>query len=340
MMKSTKLDLFFGLMLIGFLAIGCVKSNTLPRTPSPEAPLILSPSEALPTYTLRPTPVPSPTLTSTPFHILTPTPSDTPIVIPTLSVEDARLRLLDLLAENGDCRLPCLWGIKPGESSYQEAWTRLAPLSSISSLTGFETGLGTIEPSYAIEDGLKIDIFVAFLAKDNVVTRISFEGRALKELSGERGVESVFDSALFGEQLAQYMLPQILSEYGRPSSVLLSTLAEFPSSRYGQGHFQILLLYPDQGFLVHYTTEMHVTDKNVVGCPANAHIELELYPSSLGDSFFEFLAPTNWPEAIKNNYKPLEEVTSMSLEEFYQSFRQSTGKCLETPANLWPVPEK
>ncbi len=216
----------------------------------------------------------------------------------------------------------------------------MAPLSSISGLTTFEHGLGTIEPSYVVEGGLKIDFFVAFLAKNNIVTHVSFEGRALKEMSGERGVESVFDSTFFGEQLNRYMLPQILSEYDRPPSVLLSTLAEFPPWRYGQGHFQILIVYPDQGILVHYTTEMRVVGENVVGCPANAHVELELFPSGNGDSFYELLAPTNWPETIHNNYKPLEEVTSLSLEEFYQTFRQPMDACLETPANLWPVPEK
>jgi len=271
------------------------------------------------------------------------TPSITPTVIPTLSLGDADLRLLDLLAGNGDCRLPCLWGIKPGESTYEEAKTILVPLSSISDFTAFAPGVGNITPYYT-EGDLIIYTNVDFLINNNIVTRVYFQGRALKEMSGEngvRGADNVFDSTFFGERLRLYMLPKILSEYGRPESVLLSTLGELPLSNRDPGvHFNILLLYPDQGILAHYTTEMRVVSKNVVGCPANAHVELELFPSGHSDSFFELLDPTYWPEKIKNDYKPLEEVTSLSIEGFYQTFRQATDECLETPAILWPVPEK
>ena len=74
------------------------------------------------------------------------------------------------------------------------------------------------------------------------------------------------------------------------------------------------------------------------GCPPNAHVEMELYVPGQGDSFMEALKQTDW--AVKMNYyRPLEEVTSMSLEEFHEAFSQPTDKCIETPANLWPVPE-
>jgi hypothetical protein len=135
------------------------------------------------------------------------------------------------------------------------------------------------------------------------------------------------------------MLPQILSEYGRPSSAFLSTLAEPPPPDWGFAYFYILLLYPDQGILVNYKTEIRVEKDNVLGCPSNSHIELELLPPGQGDSFLELISPS-WQETIRNNYKPLEEVTSMSLDEFYQTFRQPTDQCLVTPANLWPVPER
>jgi len=65
---------------------------------------------------------------------------------------------------------------------------------------------------------------------------------------------------------------------------------------------------------------------------------MELYPPGNGDSFFELLEQTDWSVKM-NHYKPLEEVTSMSLEEFYRIFREPTNQCIETPANLWPIPE-
>ena len=109
-------------------------------------------------------------------------------------------------------------------------------------------------------------------------------------------------------------------------------------TRGGTGGFNILLLYPDQGILVNYKTQMQLHGTNVVGCPTNAYVRMELYPPGQPDSFFEGLKRTDW--ALKmTGYKPVEETTSMSLQEFYNTFRTPTDKCIETPANLWPTPE-
>ena len=37
-------------------------------------------------------------------------------------------------------------------------------------------------------------------------------------------------------------------------------------------------------------------------------------------------------------FEALEEATSMSVEQFYEIFRNPTDKCIETPTNLWPTP--
>jgi hypothetical protein len=37
-----------------------------------------------------------------------------------------------------------------------------------------------------------------------------------------------------------------------------------------------------------------------------------------------------------SGFRPLEEATGMSVEQFYQSFVQpNNNRCLETPADLW-----
>jgi hypothetical protein len=38
-------------------------------------------------------------------------------------------------------------------------------------------------------------------------------------------------------------------------------------------------------------------------------------------------------------YIPLEKATTMSLDEFYQTYRQPGNECLMTPAEIWPTPE-
>lgn len=315
-MKTNNIVLCFSLMFLIVFVSSCTPSTENATNPSP---------------VIRTVPAGSATST------LIPVVNDTPTAIPTLPVEEASKRLLDLLANNGDCRFPCLWGIVMGKSTYQEAQVILSSLSSISELTSFTPEGGAIFPVYKQVD-LEIYVTVGFLTNpsDGIVNHIAFNTEA-RRLVKDSGYENAFDSKFFGEKASAYALSHVLSEQGTPSSVMIAT-AGGPLTRGGTGGFAILLLYPDQGILVNYTTQMHLIGTNVRGCPVNAHIEMELYPMGSTDSFFEMLEQTDW--AIKfDYYKPLEEVTSMSINEFYQTFRESTEKCIETPANLWATPE-
>ncbi|HET9908670.1 MAG TPA: hypothetical protein VFQ23_18625 [Anaerolineales bacterium] len=196
---------------------------------------------------------------------------------------------------------------------------------------------GSITPRYT-EGDLEIYNRVAFITNldSSIINSIAFTVEAHRILK-EGGYEEVFDSKFFGDKVSTYMLAHVLSEHGVPSSVMISTLGG-PLTRGGTGGFDILLLYPDQGILFNYTTQMQVVGTNVRGCLSNAHVEMELYPPGQADSFFESLQQTDW--AVKMGYyKPLEEATSMSIEEFYETFREPGNQCIETPANLWPTPE-
>ncbi|GAB1471725.1 hypothetical protein MASR2M66_26030 [Chloroflexota bacterium] len=243
-----------------------------------------------------------------------------------------------MLSDNGGCKLPCLWGITPGKSSFQEAQAILAPFSSLShSVYLNPPGPGDIVPSYT-EGDLEIYTRVSFLTNpdSDIINRLAFNAEAHRPIK-DGGYENVFDSKFFGDKVSAYVLTRVLSEQGTPSSIMIAT-AGGPLTRGGTGGFLILLLYPDQGILVNYTTQMYLTGNKVRGCPVNAHIEMELYPTGNSDSFFEMLKQTDW--AVKfGYYKPLEEVTSMSVDAFYQTFREPTDKCIETPANLWATPE-
>lgn len=282
----------------------------------------------------------SATSTLTPVATDTPLPSSTPTSVPTLPVDEAGKRLLDLLANNSDCQLPCLWGITPGKSTYWEAQTILLQLSSISQLTGFRPEGGSVMPVYP-EGDLTLNTNAGFLSDNQIVSHIAFQAEELKKFTfsnGEAGFVNVFDSATFGNHIHYYSLQSVLAEQGIPASVMIVAHG-VPVPRGGSGGFDILLLYPNQGILVNYTTQGYLIGSAVRGCPANAHVQMELYPPGDVDSFFALLKKTDWTLVMKNWYKPLEDVTSMSVEEFYQTFRQATNKCIETSAKFWPTPE-
>ncbi len=320
-MKFT--NLFCFIMCCLFIA-GCTNTNNTPTAIS------------VPTQTSIP-------ITETPIlSTQTATPTLTPTIIPTLSVDDARAKLLELLANNGNCRLPCLWGITPGKSVAQQAQVILDPLTSISVLTSLSDSPGTLWPIYT-EGDLRTSVELMYLFSNNgIISGIVFKAGEFKE---DR--TPVYDSKTFGEQLRLFMLLGILSEYGKPASVMIHTYGKQIT---GTGGFEVVLVYPDQGILVHYVTQMQTVVASVRGCPANAEVELELYPSGDVDSFVKSLSKTFWAPFVKRepiadlnwkaHWKPIDEATSMSLEQFYEIFRQPTDKCIETPANSWPTPEQ
>ncbi|RPI27560.1 MAG: hypothetical protein EHM70_17710 [Chloroflexota bacterium] len=316
------------------LAVGCRTGITdtpvLTQTPTAVTNMPLPITENTPVSTIQATPV-----TPTPQQ---PTVTPTPTQIPILPVEAAQNRVVELLADNGDCRLPCLWGITPGLNNNQFAEEILVPLSSISDFVAFTPDVGNITFDIPIGE-MRIHINVDFLITIDVITRLSFQARALEYFKNEQdfGSRSVFNSDAFGEHLHLFMLPQILNEYGVPESVYVFTFPEEPPARYGSETFQITLLYPDQGILVEYTTQLRVEGENVLGCFSNAHVEMELTPIGDRDLFFEHIVPS-WQGVIDHD-KPLEEATSMTLEEFYETFRQHSDQCLETPSEIWPTAE-
>ena len=335
-MKIQKVSQWFGLLLFVMVFAGCTQSTESTITSSPTAPVLLisaSPTETMP-----------PILTPTATNTLTPT--FTPTTVPTLPAEEARKRLLELLATNGDCRLPCLWGITPGKSYHQEAQTILIPLSSIAipEMTSFEplNGIlgGAITALY-VEDKLRLNAGIGYDVFDdgNTVRSIGFrvleEGLYKKDEYGNQIKTPIYDSPTFGKRVEYYSLSHVLSEQGIPDSVMIyiPRVEGYPLV-VGTGIMEAALLYPEQGIWIKYTMSMYNNGNIIKGCPANAHIEMELYPSGNPESFFSLLEQTDWGRT-KGGYKPLEDTTSMSLEQFYETFRNQTDQCIETPTNLW-----
>jgi hypothetical protein len=184
-----------------------------------------------------------------------------------------------------------------------------------------------------------LSIETSYLADNQIVNHLRFHAAEYqfgKASNGEVVAFSFFDSETFGKRVDYYSLSRVLSEQGMPEAVMIATSDSPPISVPSIGFFDIVLLYPEQGIWVKYTTQMDMDSANVRGCPTNSHVEIELYPSGNADSFSTSLAQY-WDN--KGWFQPLEKVTSMSLKQFYETFRQPTDKCIETPANLWPTPQ-
>jgi hypothetical protein len=271
--------------------------------------------------------------------------SPTLVQIPTFSRKDAYLELLELLKDNGGCKLPCIWGITPGQSNKENFDRLTVSLNSVfSKYNDFNIGLGNIAPDYELGDYL-IHGQISYLIypTSNVISRISLNLEARKSVKFDSqgevtlGFQDVFDSNEYGKITNYYMIENILKVYGEPESIHLTTMAKRSSRDDTGGDFHVLLLYPKFGFMVLYTTQMQVLGSNVRGCLVNSHAQFDLIPQEENDLFM-----TIYEEKIRlEGYpiKSLDEVTSLSINDFYKLFSTSAIECIETPANLWPIPD-
>jgi len=360
-MKMQKILVLFSLLLLFVLVAGCGQSPTSMATSHPVA-TTLPVNNLSPTKTTLPTITPSTTNTIIPLPTLAPDltsttiPLPTATIVPTLITEEARKRLLELLMTNGDCRLPCIWGITPGKSSYLEGQSILMPLKGIADTTG--TGFGvsstdnishlyievdSISPLY-IEGNMRLNTLLAYVyGTDGIVSSISFgalEEEVTYDAKGNWTTKRpIYDSTTFGKRVAYYSLAHFLTEQGIPASIMIQ-FSGMQFSPVVAGGLDIALLYPSQGIWVNYEMTMQNRGNTKMGCPnGNAQVDMELFPLGTPSSFYAQLDQTNWG-ITKGGYKPLEEVTTMSVEKFYEIFRNPTSnQCIQAPANLWPTPE-
>ncbi len=310
-MRGRQRIAWFGL-LIFWLLNGCLSSTKL--TPSMASTSVTAGSPVI-------TPLPSPRSTA---------------ILPSTA---AILELGRLLAANGGCSLPCVWGITPGVSSLADAEAVLRPMGSIASYPYSESASSTaIEVVYP-ESGLGVYARVTALAEGatNRVEEIRFGLRALRSSQGS--FQGVYDSPDLMHRMQYYMASGILDRYGAPEKVLISTQSRPSGHESGVTDFSLLLLYPDLGMLVRYSTTMAPVGEDIRGCFTSPDAEFWLYPSGRSKGFMQALEDTFWTQFAPGRFKTLQSATSLSVEGFYQAFREPATHCIVSPADLWPAPD-
>ena len=258
-----------------------------------------------------------PVFTDTPLATSTPTQieSSTPTISSTY--DEGQKLVKELLENNGECKLPCWWGITPGKTAWAEARQILEKVSL--SIGGQESGevfsvsvhallpyphdfAKYMEHSYYIENGI-----VDYISVYN------------------------FDLA------PNYYLSNFLATYGQPTEIWMRTYSKYEM---GLHPFLVDLFYQDKGILIEYSTgePLKEFDGKLQNCMVTEMDSPFIHlwsPETKNLSFQEakkFIDTTNLPEP-----KPLLEATGMDVKTFYETFRNpETTACLETPKNLWP----
>ncbi len=290
-------------------------SRPAPTSTSVQTAVPATPGEIPSVGTMTSIALPSPTLTEASMPIAAQTPVIVPTMLtPTLSSKQVQNEIGNLFENNAGCLLPCFWGITPGQTEWQTAQQLLEPLAL----------------RMYVRDGYA-EVVLPAPRGDDLENLI--ELRQFYEI--EDGVISWIISPVV--QTSNFHPSTILSKFGPPEEVLLLTAN---ASREGYWRSFLTLFYPQHGFVLQYGADNTRQDDRVRSC-------------GFEQDFFILLG--SWPseeevtlETISNRRilineivfdLPLEEATGISVETFYETFKDPTHPiCLETPLNLWPGP--
>lgn len=308
MKKTTPLFIILGSVFVGISLISCgfgqesTKSEeSLARVETKSLPVAWTITATMKTSTksLSSTPSPSTIPHKTPTLTDTPTLESTHTPIPTNELYNYSIE--QLMRTNGNCRLPCWWGIKPGITLWDEA-------------KQFLEHIGLVEKSGAASRP-PIEEYVVWYWNPGTDDSNATHIEVINGIVHRIGVAPETSRYIFS-------LNRILSDYGVPSEILFhqrKTILDSISYKVG-------LVYWDDNFFVEYIFGTESPEDPFTVC------------HYFGPTLRTWSSEHSWDiEDIHDRIKTLsgkpinsiDEVTDLTTAEFYSLFRHySPNPCL------------
>jgi len=302
--------LFLISVVVSILLSACGGQESAP-TELP--PVTLKPSSTSTTISIL-TITPHPTLTPTQTLTLVPTWT----FLPTLDSETGKEALYAWLEGSDNCRFPCWAGITPKNTTWEKAIHILQPLEG---MTIFETRLNRpciFGQCNYITWALSSDLNTF----GNVYSKIEENTIHLVQLQ-------IVDPYL----LNAVGLQTIFNQYGKPSILLFSTEPDLP----GDLFLELILVYPDQQFIIKFSKYAKLSDNQVTSCGQDSAIELIILDNK--EQLLSMDTIANAEETkhlhVDSWHKPVEVATGITIDEFYETFRKANAPCVTTPTSVW-----
>jgi len=297
-------------------------------------------------------PVAEPISTNIVELIPTETPTATPTVtIPTPSEAESKAIALNLLENNGDCRLPCIWGLTPGITTTVERQSILASYGKFSEPDFSMSGGDVSENSGGFgigitEDDVRVSMGLSYYETDHLIEILSLV------TTPQRDQKYVYGDSNYSDLIEYYTLQQLLSNYGMPSDVLVIALPYDIFSKADYEPFSIVVIYSDLGIMAEYISptqwigemvELTTPDLWVGeiarGCPSQSRLTLRTWDVKKNIPIKK-IASIAAGEGINENaydyFFPIQEAASMSINDFYEKFKEPNNNlCLDLPSSLW-----
>lgn len=305
--------------------VGC-SAGPLPSTETPPVTIPIPSPTVIPSPTPRP-PTHTPTLPSSPA--LTPTCTATPSTVtshPTLTVKEEQAFVKEMLVTNGDCELPCWWGITPRQTTWQEVKERLGlyygpGISRPGGIHLYEVNYGDL--IYPSPPPYGYHVHIEFTVQNGKVRSIGVGCSIVRDTTPER----------FPIDWYRYSLDQVLTRHGAPSQIMLEFWPNPPGPYYP---YSLFVFYDQLGILIRYGGSA-IPGEPFRMCPELVEIEhLNLWLQSPGEGP-ALLELANLDRAELAQLLTLEEATGMDIQTFYETFKKAgAAVCLESPAAVWP----
>lgn len=257
---------------------------------------------------------------ATPFPSL-PSPIPTTLInlsqvpISTLSTEESLRQVLELYETNGNCELPCWWGITPGKTSWLEASQILAPLGTLnedSFRVHFPKELDPLE--VPLPEGYILgEVATSFFVENEVIRAINVNSRWVKRSS-------------------EYSLAGILSVWGEPDDIWIRP---FPESITGIPHYDLNLLYSKKGLVLSRGVAENQNGLMII-CPQNVLSYDGVPPWFILWSEHENVTFSGNDEILRHFaadfgelFVELNDLTGITTEQFYKTYiNPGTSECI------------
>jgi len=259
----------------------------------------------------------SPSLTSLPA---------TRTSMPTLTSDQRYLQIKEWLITNAGCKLPCWWGIEPGQSTWDE-------------VSEFLSSIGTTAEEYKLDGTVVHEAKNMHFAEDRISNLISFRETQGVVTAITIDSSGYNNSTTFKSIWMTFSPENIILKYGVPSRVWIYSISAGHEGEQGPTMpYSIWLFYDHLGVLFRYDGQ--VENKAIYKmCPVfgnqgNLSDYINIYlQSSIANTPIEALSDV---EAYGRKPLLLEEATGISPNKFYELFTTpNVEPCFETPRDIW-----
>lgn len=217
--------------------------------------------------------------------IFTPTGVSEQIISPTLSSSQISETVRDLYAHNSVCELPCLWGIVPGKTSFQDVYGQFSQIGTFRDITrsvdNFQTVVLTVLPPSDLMG----------IYNDNTW---SFHLRLVNNV-----VVGILTGVTVIEEFSNPSISNFFFYFGRPEEIRVRVIESMLIEE--NPDYEIAVYYPTKGVFIRWRGETESvvaqTEKSitVMACPQYMPTQADTLKGSYPPFFYLFSPDKDMP---------------------------------------------